>query len=107
MLTNMLYEECYYTKKETAVIGTTNSLVSIDFTIVVLLRLDLEHMFISYYGTIILSVLAESIIKPIIPHLSKKADKLYEHADVQEAKTIENNQSLWKQGMREAALRAK
>src|SRR5699024_1229724 len=39
MLTNKQYEEGYYTKREAAVIGTTFSLVSIDFTIVVLLRL--------------------------------------------------------------------
>lgn len=107
MLTNKQYEEGYYTKREAAVIGTTFSLVSIDFTIVVLLRLDLEHMFIPYYGTIILAGLAAAIIMPRIPPLSKKADTLYEHAVVQEAEPIENNQSLWKRGMREAALRAK
>src|SRR5699024_7808283 len=78
-----------------------------DGTIVVLLRLDLEHMFIPYYGTIILAGLAAAIIMPRIPPLSKKADTLYEHAVVQEAEPIENNQSLWKRGMREAALRAK
>src|SRR5699024_12733933 len=90
MLTNKQYEECYYTKREAAVIGTTFSLVSIDFTIVVLLRLDLEHMFIPYYGTIILAGLAAAIIMPRIPPLSKKADTLYEHAVVQEAEPIEN-----------------
>src|SRR5699024_2929136 len=107
MLTNKQYEEGYYTKREAAVIGATFSLVSIESTIVVLLRLDLEHMFIPYYGTIILAGLAASIIMPRIPTLSKKADTLYEHAVVQEAEPIENNQSLWKRGMREAALRAK
>src|SRR5699024_10391597 len=66
-----------------------------------------EHMFIPYYGTIILAGLAAAIIMPRIPPLSKKADTLYDHAVVHEAEPIENNQSLWKRGMREAALRAK
>src|SRR5699024_3685955 len=55
MLTNKQYEESYYTKREAAVIGSTFSLVSSDYTIVVLVRLDLEHMLIPYYGTIILA----------------------------------------------------
>src|SRR5699024_7139154 len=100
------YEEGYYTKREAAVIGTTFSLVSIDFTIVVLLRLDLEHMFIPYYGTIILAGLAAAIIMPRIPPLSKNADTLYEDAVVQETEPIENNQSLWNSVIIEAALRA-
>src|SRR5699024_9211141 len=104
MLTNKQYEEGDYTKREAAVIGTRFCLVSIECSIVVLLRLDLDDMFIHYYGTIILAGLAAAIIMPRIPPLSKKADTLYEHAVVQEAEPIENNQSLWKRGMREAAL---
>src|SRR5699024_1136470 len=83
MLTNKQYEEGYYTNREAEVIGIT------------------------FYLTISLAGLAPSIIMPIILPLSKKADTLYEHAVVQEAEPIENNQSLWKRGMREAALRAK
>ena len=107
MLTNKQYEEGYYTKREAAVIGTTFSLVSIDFTIVVLLKLDLAHMFIPYYGTIIIAGLAAAIIMPRIPPLSKKADTFYEQAKPHEEEVIPTNVSLFKWGMEKAAERAK
>ncbi|MEI3611171.1 YjiH family protein [Pseudogracilibacillus sp. SO30301A] len=107
MLTNKQYEEGYYTKREAAVIGTTFSLVSIDFTIVVLLKLDLANMFIPYYGTIIIAGLAAAIIMPRIPPLSKKADTFYEHAKPHEEEVIPTNVSLFKRGMEKAAERAK
>lgn len=107
MLTNKQYEEGYYTKREAAVIGTTFSLVSIDFTIVVLLELDLGHMFIPYYGTIIIAGLVAAIIMPRIPPLSKKADTFYEHAKPHEEEVIPSNISLFKWGMEKAAERAK
>src|SRR5690625_37737 len=107
MLTNKQYEEGYYTKREAAVIGTTFSLVSIDFTIVVLLELDLGHMFIPYYGTIIVAGLAAALIMPRIPPLSKKADTFYEKAEPHEEEIIPEGTSLFKWGMQQAAERAK
>lgn len=107
MLTNKQYEEGYYTKREAAVIGTTFSLVSIDFTIVVLLELDLGHMFLPYYGTIIIAGLAAALIMPRIPPLSRKADTFYEKAVPHEEEEIPSNTSLWKLGLHQAADRAK
>src|SRR5690625_5270495 len=106
MLTNKQYEEGYYTKREAAVIGTTFSLVSIDFTIVVLLELELEHMFIPYYSTIIIVVLVAALIMPRIPPLSKEADTLYETAEVHKEEIITKGKSLWKMGFQKAAARA-
>lgn len=107
MLTNKQYEEGYYTKREAAVIGTTFSLVSIDFTIVVLLKLDLGHMFLPYYGTIIIAGLAAALIMPRIPPLSRKKDTFYEHAKAHEEEVIPSDISLFKWGMHQAADRAK
>src|SRR5690606_26294206 len=45
LLTSKQYEEGYYTKREAAVIGTTFSLVSITFSIVVLGYVELTHLF--------------------------------------------------------------
>src|SRR5690625_4979651 len=106
MLTNKQYEEGFYTKREAAVIGTTFSLVSIDFTIVILLKLYLAHMFIPYYGTIILAGLAAAFIMPRIPPLSRKANTYYEEAPVQAAETVPAHLSLFKWGMHQAAARA-
>src|SRR5699024_10033613 len=97
----------YYTKRDAAVIGTTFSLISIAITIVVLIRLHLEHMFIPYSNTIILVGLSAAIIMQRIPPLSIKPHTLYAHTDVQESEAIDDTPSLWKRGMREAALRAK
>ena len=105
MLTNQQYEEGYYTKREAAVIGSTFSLVSIDFTIVVLLELGLDHMFVPYYGTIILAGLAAGIIMPRIPPLSRKADTFYEHAEKHVEDVVPKGTSLWKIGLKQAVDR--
>lgn len=106
MLTNKQYEEGFYTKREAAVIGTTFSLVSIDFTIVVLMKLDLTHMFIPYYGTIVIAGLAAALIMPRIPPLSRKADTYYEETEAQEEEEIPSHTSLFSWGVQLAAERA-
>lgn len=107
MLTNKQYEEGHYTKREAAVIGTTFSLVSIDFSIVILLELDLQHMFLPYYGTIIVAGLAAALIMPRIPPLSRKPDEFYEHAEPHVEAVVPKNVSLFKWGINLAAERAK
>lgn len=74
LLTSKQYEEGHYTKREAAVIGTTFSIVSITFTIVVVGEVGLMDMFPSFYATVILAGLVAAIIMPRIPPLSKKAD---------------------------------
>src|SRR5690625_1133536 len=106
MLTNKQYEEGYYTKREAAVIGTTFSLVSIDFTIVVLLELDLRHMFLPYYGTIIIAGVVAALIMPRIPPLSRKRDTYYEGAEAQYEEAIPSHLSLFSWGIKQAAERA-
>lgn len=107
MLTNKQFEEGYYTKREAAVIGTTFSLVSIDFTIVILLELDLQHMFLPYYGTIIIAGLVAAFIMPRIPPLSRKTNDFYEHATPHQEEVIPKNVSFLKWGVNQAANRAK
>src|SRR5690625_1858481 len=107
MLTNKQYEEGYYTKREAAVIGTTFSLVSIDFTIVILLQLNLEHLFIPYYGTIVVAGIVAALIMPRIPPLSRKEDTYYEQVKPQEEEEVPEGMSLFKWGMTQAAERAK
>ena len=106
MLTNKQYEEGFYTKREAAVIGTTFSLVSIDFTIVVLMELDLTHMFLPYYGTIIIAGVVAALIMPRIPPLSRKRDTYYEGAEAQYEEAIPSHLSLLSWGIKQAAERA-
>ncbi|MGO1469190.1 MAG: YjiH family protein [Tissierella sp.] len=76
-LTNRQYEEGYYTGKESAVISTTFSAVSITFCLVVLGQVGLTKYFAPYYLTIIASGFAAAIIMPKLPPLSKKKETYY------------------------------
>lgn len=74
LLTSKQYEDGFYTKREAAVIGTTFSIVSITFSLVVIGEMDLTHMFLPFYFTIIVAGLVAAIIMPRIPPLSRKKD---------------------------------
>ena len=52
LLTSKQYEEGYYTKKEAAIIGTTFSVVSITFSIVIIDKSDLARTSLPFYGTV-------------------------------------------------------
>lgn len=77
LLTNKQYEDGYYTKREAAIIGTTFSVVSITFTIVIISYLKLDNYFGPFYLTIVLAGLACAFISPRIPPLSRKPDTYY------------------------------
>ncbi|WP_408011597.1 YjiH family protein [Pseudalkalibacillus sp. A8] len=107
LLTNKQYENGYYTKREAAVIGTTFSVVSITFTIVVLTLMELQHMFFQYYLTIVLAGLVAALICPRIPPLSKKANHYYEQAENQFDEEIPSDISSFKWGLNQATTQAR
>ncbi|AYC28765.1 YjiH family protein [Paenisporosarcina cavernae] len=74
LLTNKQYEEGHYTKKEAAIIGTTFSVVSITFSIVVIEELNLGEYFLPYYATVVFAGVVLAFIMPRIYPLSKKED---------------------------------
>ena len=74
LLTSRQYEEGYYTKKEAAIIGSTFSVVSITFCIVVLEEVDLGNYFIPYYLTVLLCGVVLALIMPRIYPLVGKED---------------------------------
>lgn len=74
VLTAKQYEDGYYSQREAAVIGTTFSVVSITFCWVVVSQLNLSHMFLHFYLTVIAAGVFAAIILPRIPPLSKKQD---------------------------------
>ena len=77
LLTSKQYEDGYYTKKEAAVIGTTSSVVSITFCLVVISQVNLGEYFIPFYLTVSASGLLAAIILPRIPPLSRKPDTYF------------------------------
>ncbi|GAB4074853.1 YjiH family protein [Barrientosiimonas marina] len=74
LMTSKQYEDGHYTKREAAVIGTTFSLVSITFTLVVISEVGLGHMFVPFYLTVIAAGFVAALIMPRIPPLSWKDD---------------------------------
>jgi nucleoside recognition membrane protein YjiH len=77
LLTSKQYEEGYYTKRDAAVIGTTFSVVSITFCLVVISEVGLGSYFIPFYAAVSLSGLVAAIVLPRIPPLSRKPDTYY------------------------------
>lgn len=74
LLTSRQYEEGYYTKKEAAIIGTTFSVVSITFCIVVLDQVGLGKYFLPYYLTVLLCGIVLAFIMPRIYPLAGKEE---------------------------------
>lgn len=74
LLTSKQYEEKFYTQREAAVVGTTFSAVSITFSLVVIAQVELEHLFLPFYGAVCLAGIVAAIIIPRLPPLSTKKD---------------------------------
>ena len=78
LLTSKQYEDGFYTKREAAVIGTTFSLVSITFSLVVINTVNLGNMFVPFYVTVTIASLVAAIMLPKLPPLSKKEDRFFD-----------------------------
>jgi nucleoside recognition membrane protein YjiH len=78
LLTDKQYQEGHYTKRESAIIATTFSVVSITFSIVIIGTVGLSEYFLPFYGTVILTGLILAFIMPRIYPLSRKKQ---EYAD--------------------------
>ena len=75
LLTSKQYEEGFYTKKEAAIIGTTFSVVSITFSLVIIDTVGMSAYFPQFYGTVLLTGLVLAFIMPrIYPLASKKEE---------------------------------
>lgn len=106
LLTSKQYEDGYYTKREAAVIGTTFSVVSITFSIVVLQQMKLEEYFLQYYLTIVLAGVVAAVIMPRIPPLSRKPDTTYETKADAPDDTIPEGKSRFQWGVIQATRTA-
>ncbi|MBB6453884.1 nucleoside recognition membrane protein YjiH [Salirhabdus euzebyi] len=106
LLTSKQYEQGYYTKREAAVIGTTFSVVSITFSLVIINEVGLGHMFVPFYLTVLAAGIIAALIMPRIPPLSRIKDTyLDEKQDkITEEIPAEHNTFSW--GYRLAVKRA-
>lgn len=95
-----------YTGREAAVIATNFSIVSIPFSLVVATVAGIEHLFIPWYGFIILACLIAAFITPRLPPLSRKADTYIAAARHVERDTKNAGQSLLNESWQAALERA-
>src|SRR5690606_29643291 len=78
LLTSKQYEEGYYTKKEAAIIGTTFSVVSITFSLVIIDTVGMSKYFLPFYGTVVFTGLVLAVIMPRIYPLAGKKDEYFD-----------------------------
>ncbi|OZU88495.1 hypothetical protein CIL03_12685 [Virgibacillus indicus] len=107
LLTSKQYEDGYYTKREAAVIGTTFSVVSITFTLVVISEVDLGHMFVPFYLTVLAAGFVAALIMPRIPPLSRKADTYVTKDTVKMTEEIPEGYNAFTFGYKSALKRSK
>lgn len=106
LLTSKQYEEGYYTKREAAIIGTTFSVVSITFSLVVISQVGLAHLFVPFYLTVTFSGVVAAIISPRIPPLSRKPDTFIKESQEEYSEIIPDGYTPFQWGMKQALEKA-
>lgn len=106
LLTSKQYEQGHYTRREAVVIGTTFSVVSITFTLVIIETVGLEHMFIPFYLTVLLAGFIAALIMPRIPPLSRVADTYISGVDPKGDEKIPAGYTSFTYGYEKALVRA-
>ncbi|MDX8045265.1 YjiH family protein [Gracilibacillus sp. S3-1-1] len=106
LLTTQQYESGYYTKREAAVVATNFSIASIAFSLVISRFLDIDHMFVPFYLTVIVAGIVAAMIVPRIPPLSLKKDTYYEATGKQIDEVVPEGVSSFKWGVQKAVEKA-
>lgn len=107
LLTSKQYEEGHYTKREAAIIGTTFSIVSITFTLVIIEKLELTHKFLPFYFTIVVAGFIAALIMPRIPPLSRKEDRFINPEQEKMDESIPAGYSTFSYGYEKALQRGR
>jgi nucleoside recognition membrane protein YjiH len=107
LLTSKQYEEGFYTKKEAAIIGTTFSVVSITFSIVVIEELGLGSYFLPFYATVVGAGIVLAFIMPRIYPLSRKPEEYIDGRPYDEyAETLPEGYNVVSHGLENALTTA-
>ncbi len=106
LITTQQYEKGYYKRREASVIATNFSIVSIAFALLITSFVDLNHMFVQFYFTVVVSGLIAAVIVPRLPPLSRKPDTYYEPVGCQLAEKRTENVGLLRYSLNQAVRRA-
>ena len=99
------YNSGNYTARQASVIAVNFSVVSIPFALVVASVAGIGHLFITWYGAVVLACLLAALITPRLPPLSKKADT-YISGEPDRGPTTEYSGSLLSEAWAKALERA-
>jgi nucleoside recognition membrane protein YjiH len=100
------YNNGNYTARQASVIAVNFSVVSIPFALVVASVAGIGHLFISWYGMVVLACLVAALITPRLPPLSRKADIYVSGSSASELKANAASQSLLDEAWQRAMIRA-
>ena len=100
------YNSGNYTARQASVIAVNFSVVSIPFALVVASVAGIGHLFISWYGTIVLACLLAALITPRLPPLSRKANTYISGEPDRGPATTEDSRSLLGEAWAKALERA-
>jgi nucleoside recognition membrane protein YjiH len=100
------YDRGNYTHREASVIATNFSIVSIPFSLVVASVAGIGHLFIPWYGVVVVACLVAAFITPRLPPLSRKLDEyLVNSPEQEESKEFESHTMLseaWQRAIQRA-----
>lgn len=106
LITSQQYEQGFYSGREASVIATNFSVASIAFSLLVVNFVDLNHMFVPFYFTVVVSGLIAAVIVSRIPPLSLKADDYHEPVGCQIREENTGRAGLFRYSLQQATNRA-
>ena len=106
LITAQQYEQGYYNAREASVIATNFSVASIAFSLLVTNFVDINHLFVQFYFTVVMSGLIAAIIVARIPPLSLKSNDYYEPVGCQLREKRTENVGLFRYSLLQATRRA-
>ena len=100
------YNDGNYTARQASVIAANFSVVSIPFALVVASVAGIGHLFISWYGFVVLACLLAALITPRLPPLSRKADTYISGSRESDLGTTNESRPLLREAWERAMERA-
>lgn len=106
MLTTQQYRQGYYTSRQSCIIATNFSIVSIAYAYLLIKLIGLPELFIPWYACVIVTGIILAIIVPKLPPLSRKSDTYFEGMKQQNVVDAKPNEGLLRLAFRRALKRA-
>jgi nucleoside recognition membrane protein YjiH len=100
------YNDGNYTARQASVIAANFSVVSIPFALVVASVAGIGHLFISWYGFVVLACLLAALITPRLPPLSRKTDTYISGSRESDLEVTSESRSLLREAWERAMERA-